>query len=57
MVMVTNIDPSFGVVNAHFEFLLNTYLDVKNFLVISKPKQSKPNLPKVLYPVVGTQSS
>lgn len=52
--MVTNTDSPFGVVNALSEFLLNTYLDIKNFLEISKLKQSKANLSNVLYLVVGT---
>ena len=45
--MVTTIDSCFGVENAHFEFLPHTYLKVKNFLVISKLKHSKPNVSKV----------
>ena len=46
--MVTNIDSCFGVENAHFEFLPHTYLKVKNFLVFSKLKHSKPNLSSLL---------
>ena len=55
--MVTTIDSCFGVENAHFEFLPHTYLKVKNFLVISKLKHSKPNVSKVFYLIAGTQSS